>query len=293
MAGSPVVLGAALGYASVQVQGRGRSAGRQDRRHPAADAVRPVRLPGLQALRPGHRQGRGRNQPVPARRRGGHPQAGRPARARIQAALRRARRRKAEVGRGHRRAPASAARCASRPARSMPSSAPPSRCTPWSRRCAPAANCAWPPCPVDCIAMVPVAETVDTWKWKYPVVRADRVRRTSGGPCSGGSRLMLHTLFKFHGGVKAGRPTRNVTTRADRRGCRCRPRLVMPLHQSIGGTPRPLVKAGDTGAQGPAHRRADGNLSSPRCTRPPPASCVAVEMRPDAARLRPVGACRW
>ena len=26
------------------------------------------------------------------------------------------------------------------------------------------------PCPVDCIAMVPVVETVQTWKWKYPVV---------------------------------------------------------------------------------------------------------------------------
>jgi electron transport complex protein RnfB len=26
-----------------------------------------------------------------------------------------------------------------------------------------------PPCPVDCIAMVPVAETVENWKWKYPV----------------------------------------------------------------------------------------------------------------------------
>ena len=26
------------------------------------------------------------------------------------------------------------------------------------------------PCPVDCITMVPVAETVQTWKWKYPVV---------------------------------------------------------------------------------------------------------------------------
>ena len=28
-----------------------------------------------------------------------------------------------------------------------------------------------PPCPVDCIAMVPVPETVETWKWKYPVVQ--------------------------------------------------------------------------------------------------------------------------
>ena len=26
-----------------------------------------------------------------------------------------------------------------------------------------------PPCPVDCIAMVPIAETVETWKWTYPI----------------------------------------------------------------------------------------------------------------------------
>jgi electron transport complex protein RnfB len=26
------------------------------------------------------------------------------------------------------------------------------------------------PCPVDCIAMVPIPETVESWKWKYPVV---------------------------------------------------------------------------------------------------------------------------
>jgi electron transport complex protein RnfB len=25
------------------------------------------------------------------------------------------------------------------------------------------------PCPVDCIVMEPIAETVDTWKWRYPV----------------------------------------------------------------------------------------------------------------------------
>jgi electron transport complex protein RnfB len=27
-----------------------------------------------------------------------------------------------------------------------------------------------PPCPVNCIVMVPVGQTVETWKWKYPVV---------------------------------------------------------------------------------------------------------------------------
>ena len=26
-----------------------------------------------------------------------------------------------------------------------------------------------PPCPVDCITMEPIAETVENWKWKYPV----------------------------------------------------------------------------------------------------------------------------
>jgi len=25
------------------------------------------------------------------------------------------------------------------------------------------------PCPVDCIAMVPVGESVGNWKWRYPV----------------------------------------------------------------------------------------------------------------------------
>jgi electron transport complex protein RnfB len=26
------------------------------------------------------------------------------------------------------------------------------------------------PCPVDCISMQPIAETVETWKWRYPTV---------------------------------------------------------------------------------------------------------------------------
>ncbi|MDP2795639.1 MAG: electron transport complex subunit RsxB [Sulfurisoma sp.] len=31
-----------------------------------------------------------------------------------------------------------------------------------------------PPCPVDCIFMVPVAETVETWKWTYPIFEVKR-----------------------------------------------------------------------------------------------------------------------
>ncbi|MCL2346197.1 MAG: RnfABCDGE type electron transport complex subunit B, partial [Desulfobulbus sp.] len=27
-----------------------------------------------------------------------------------------------------------------------------------------------PPCPVECIVMQPIAENIETWKWKHPVV---------------------------------------------------------------------------------------------------------------------------
>jgi poly(3-hydroxybutyrate) depolymerase len=46
-------------------------------RRAAADAVHPLRLPRLRRLCPGHGRGRSRHQPVPARRRRGHPSAGR------------------------------------------------------------------------------------------------------------------------------------------------------------------------------------------------------------------------
>jgi Na+-translocating ferredoxin:NAD+ oxidoreductase subunit B len=31
------------------------------------------------------------------------------------------------------------------------------------------------PCPVDCITMEPVPETVENWKWKYPVIELRKV----------------------------------------------------------------------------------------------------------------------
>ncbi|MBX3679776.1 electron transport complex subunit RsxB [Cognatazoarcus halotolerans] len=30
------------------------------------------------------------------------------------------------------------------------------------------------PCPVDCISMEPIAETVENWKWRYPVIEIKR-----------------------------------------------------------------------------------------------------------------------
>ena len=32
------------------------------------------------------------------------------------------------------------------------------------------------PCPVDCISMIPIAENVTTWKWKYPLTKLKPVR---------------------------------------------------------------------------------------------------------------------
>jgi electron transport complex protein RnfB len=36
-----------------------------------------------------------------------------------------------------------------------------------------------PPCPVDCIRMVPLGETVETWKWKYPIVQLKPQQRAA------------------------------------------------------------------------------------------------------------------
>ena len=55
---------------------------------------------------------------------------------------------------------------------------------------------------------------------------------------------MLMNLFKFKGGVK---PPTNKTQSLGRPIAQAPipSRLVVPLHQSIGGTPRPVVQAGD------------------------------------------------
>ena len=76
---------------------------------------------------------------------------------------------------------------------------------------------------------------------------------------------MLRKLFKFNGGVKpayhkeesTGLPITDVTVLA-----RLPAALVIPLHQSIGGTPRPLVSVGEHVLKGQRIGAADGNVSS-------------------------------
>ena len=72
---------------------------------------------------------------------------------------------------------------------------------------------------------------------------------------------MLQQLFKFKGGVK---PQTNKTPSVQEPiGKAPLPaRLIVPLHQSIGGTPNPLVEAGDRVLKGQLIGSADGWISS-------------------------------
>jgi electron transport complex protein RnfC len=78
---------------------------------------------------------------------------------------------------------------------------------------------------------------------------------------TGQSRLIMRQLFDFNGGVK---PAYHKEASAQQ-AIAVSPAptfLVIPLHQSIGGTPRPLVAAGDRVLKGQRIGAADGSLSS-------------------------------
>jgi electron transport complex protein RnfC len=72
---------------------------------------------------------------------------------------------------------------------------------------------------------------------------------------------MLMNLFKFKGGVKP--PTNKTQSLTLPIAAAPLPsRLVVPLHQSIGGTPRPVVQAGDYVLKGQLIGQADGWISA-------------------------------
>ncbi|WP_374479730.1 electron transport complex subunit RsxC [Zoogloea sp.] len=72
---------------------------------------------------------------------------------------------------------------------------------------------------------------------------------------------MLRKLFKFHGGVKPQTHKAESTTQAIA-SIPLPDRLVIPLHQAVGGHPRPLVAPGDKVFKGQRIGGADGSLSS-------------------------------
>lgn len=89
---------------------------------------------------------------------------------------------------------------------------------------------------------------------------------------------MLHQLFKFKGGVKPPtNKTQSVTLPIA--AAPLPSRLIVPLHQSIGGTPRPVVQAGDKVRKGQLIGEADGWISA-AIHAPTSGTVLAVAMQP-------------
>ena len=87
----------------------------------------------------------------------------------------------------------------------------------------------------------------------------------------------LRHLFKFNGGVKPDY-NKEASTRLPIATAPVPSSLVIPLHQSIGGMPRPLVTAGEHVLKGQRIGAADGNVSS-AVHASTSGKVVAVEMR--------------
>ena len=87
----------------------------------------------------------------------------------------------------------------------------------------------------------------------------------------------LQRLFRFNGGVKPAY-NKEASTGLPIAIPPLPARLVIPLHQSIGGVPRPLVKAGEYVLKGQRIGGADGNVSS-AVHASTSGTVLAVEMR--------------
>ena len=87
----------------------------------------------------------------------------------------------------------------------------------------------------------------------------------------------LQHLFKFNGGVKPAY-TKEASTGLPIAVAPTPDLLVIPLHQSIGGMPRPLVTAGERVRKGQRIGGADGNVSS-AVHASTSGTVIAVEMR--------------
>ncbi len=88
---------------------------------------------------------------------------------------------------------------------------------------------------------------------------------------------MLQALFKFRGGVKPA-SHKDESAHAPIARAPLPPLLVVPLRQSAGGTPQPLVQAGQKVAKGERIGAAEGNFSS-AIHAPTSGTVLAVEPR--------------
>ena len=114
------------------------------------------------------------------------------------------------------------------------------------------------------------------------------------------ARLPFASLFSFRGGVKPP-PHKEASCDAPIRQAPLPERLVVPLHQSIGGTPKPLVKVGDQVLKGQMIGAADGMISA-AVHAPTSGRVEAVDLAPQphpsglsamAVTIVPDGEERW
>jgi electron transport complex protein RnfC len=111
---------------------------------------------------------------------------------------------------------------------------------------------------------------------------------------------MIRALFGFNGGVKP--PTNKAeSTRLPIGAVPLPPELIVPLHQNVGGTPYPLVAAGQFVLKGQRIGAADGQLSS-AVHAPTSGRVIAVEpcvmphssgLKGLCVRIAPDGEDRW
>ena len=93
---------------------------------------------------------------------------------------------------------------------------------------------------------------------------------------------MLMNLFRFKGGVKP--PTNKAQSIGLPIAQAPLPsRLVVPLHQSIGGMPRPVVQAGDKVLKGQLIGEADGWRCVSICSIAAWSASAAPSSRPTAS----------
>ncbi len=88
---------------------------------------------------------------------------------------------------------------------------------------------------------------------------------------------LLESLFDFNGGVKPDYH-KDASTRLSIGVSPAQTELVIPLHQSIGGTPRPIVAVGEQVKKGQRIGDADGDVSS-AVHASTSGTVVAIEMR--------------
>lgn len=93
-----------------------------------------------------------------------------------------------------------------------------------------------------------------------------------------GAGLMLASLFKFKGGVKPV-SHKDESSQAPIAPAPLPRQLIVPLRQSAGGTPLPLVRAGQAVLKGECIGAPDGNFSS-AIHAPTSGVVIAVEARP-------------